>query len=180
MISSFHLTIPMVVLLTLSISGCGQDPPPVKTPKVTVVRQKVEAPMADKVEIPKAEMTKEQAKGFVYDPTGKRDPFQSLMELERAARESSGPETPLQKFALNQLHIIGVVWGKGEPQAMVVAPDGTSHILKKGVKVGQNDGVVLEITHEDILVQEKIYDFEGTSRIVTQKIPLPITKKELI
>ncbi|NLC70698.1 MAG: pilus assembly protein PilP [Desulfuromonadaceae bacterium] len=181
MISRFHMVVSISIFLTLLASGCGQEAPPVQAPKPTAVRQKVKTPPGKTVETPAAEeAAKEDGKGFVYNPDGKRDPFQSLMEMEKSVRKPSTPETPLQKYALNQLRIIAVVWGKGEPRAMVVAPDGKSHILKRGVKVGQNDGVVTEITREEILIREKIYDFGGTSRIVNQKIPLPITKKELI
>jgi len=180
MISRIPKLLPVFILLLLVASGCGPDAPPAQASKPAPVRQKVEAPAAKKAEERTPAIGKEAAPGFVYSPAGKRDPFQSLMELERTVRKSAAPETPLQKYALNQLRIIGVVWGKGEPRAMVVSPDGKSHVLKKGVKVGQNEGVVTDITREAVLVQETIYDFGGTSRTVNQKIPLPLTKKELI
>jgi lactate dehydrogenase-like 2-hydroxyacid dehydrogenase len=59
---------------------------------------------------------------------------------------------------------------------VVNAPDGKSYILKKGIKAGKNDGTVIAINKESIVVEEKFYDFSGDVRVSTQSIPLP--KKE--
>ncbi|NIR47969.1 pilus assembly protein PilP, partial [candidate division KSB1 bacterium] len=71
------------------------------------------------------------------------------------------PLTPLQKFDLEQLRLIGVIVGRGEPRAMVIAPDGKSFILKKGTKIGKNNGSIVEISTESVLVNEKYFDFTG-------------------
>lgn len=181
MISRFQMIVWPLLVFPLLVAGCGQDsssPAQVKSPPPA--RQKVQAtaPVKGAVSGIADDKTISEPKGFVYNPMGKRDPFQTLMEMSKSKELSSQEETPLQKYALNQLRIIGVVWGKGEPQAMVVAPDGKSFILKKGVKVGKNDGIVIDITKEDVLVEERIFDFSGTSRSINQKIPLPTTKKE--
>ena len=53
---------------------------------------------------------------------------------------------------------------------MVSAPDGKSYILKKGVMVGRNEGVVVEITPEAVQVEERYYDFSGEIRKSVQSI----------
>jgi type IV pilus assembly protein PilP len=56
---------------------------------------------------------------------------------------------------------------------MIVAPDGKSYILKKGVKLGKNNGVVIEVRREAVLVEERFYDFTGEVRTNIQEIQLP-------
>ena len=81
--------------------------------------------------------------------------------------------TPLQKFDLEQLRLIGVIVGRGEPRAMVISPDGKSFILKKGIKIGKNNGSVYDITTEAVLVNERYFDFTGEVKSRIQEIKLP-------
>ena len=46
-------------------------------------------------------------------------------------------------------------------------------ILKKGIKVGPNEGTVVGITPEAVLVEERYYDFSGEIRKSKQAIQLP-------
>ena len=50
---------------------------------------------------------------YSYDPTGRRDPFKAT-RIARLAR----PETlsPLQKWDLDKLSIVGIMWGGREPK----------------------------------------------------------------
>ena len=166
-------------IIPLLFWGCGDSSPKNKE-KTAPARQKVAAPASSqkvKNVAATAELNEtENVKQFSYDSAGKRDPFEALTEVRKPVMPTFAVTTPLQKYALNQLRVIGVIWGKGEPTAMVNAPDGKSYILKKGIKAGKNDGTVIDINKESIVVEEKFYDFSGDVRVSTQSIPLP--KKE--
>ena len=111
---------------------------------------------------------------YVYDPTGTRDPFLNpLGLLIELPIDNAVPMTPLQKFSLDQLRVIGVIIGKGEPRAMVIAPDNKSFILKKGTKVGRNNGTVVAITTDTIMVEEQFIDYSGGIKSTVQEIKLP-------
>ncbi|MDY6849753.1 MAG: pilus assembly protein PilP [Geoalkalibacter sp.] len=112
------------------------------------------------------------APDYVYDPTGKRDPFQSLLEIRKPVVPDE-PQTPLQTFDLDQLRLVGSIVGMKEPRAMVSAPDGKAYIVKIGTKIGKNNGVVVKILNDRIEIKESFYDFTGEVRTGIQTIQLP-------
>lgn len=152
------------------LAGCGEQaaaPPASHNPapkKVAVAPPK--AASVAKEDVPTA------PPAYVYDPAGKRDPFEALVLVKRAIPQA-GELTPLQKYDLNQFRLIGIIIGRGAPRAMVVAPDGKSFILKPGIKIGRNDGTVMNITKDGVQVQERFYDFAGAVRTSMQSIQLP-------
>jgi len=95
---------------------------------------------------------------YTYDPIGKRDPFRRYVPrgLDQAVSLS-----PLEQFDVDQLKVIGVVWGISSPRAMVIAPDGKGYVVGKGVSVGKGRGKVSRITQEGVVVAEEYRDFEG-------------------
>ncbi len=150
--------------------GCGDESsPPQAPPPAKKVAAPVPNPVADEAE----PVEEPQEPVYVYDPAGRRDPFEPLMAVKKPIARSSEPLTPLQRFDLAQLRLIGVIIGKGDPRAMVVAPGGKSFILKRGVKVGKNDGRVVEINQDGVMVEERYYDFSGEVRKNIQAIQLP-------
>lgn len=123
-------------------------------------------------EVPADEQPVEE--DYVYNPVGTRDPFKNpLGTLSDLPTTTTVPLTPLQKFDLDQLRVIGVIVGRGEPKAMVIAPDNKSFVLKKGTKIGRNNGSVVGITTEAILIEEQYLDFAGDIKTTMQEIKLP-------
>ena len=157
----------MVVAFASGCSDEGSQPAPAAD-----VKQKVRPPQAQ-VEV---EVKPEDAKvenTFVYDPSGKRDPFEALLAVRKPIVPDAVPLTPLQEYDLGQFRLIGAIIGKGEPRAMVEAPGGKPFMLKKGIKIGKNNGVVIEITKAQVVVEEKYYDFSGAVRTSVNKIQFP-------
>jgi type IV pilus assembly protein PilP len=154
------------------IGGCGDKetgqvskaPPPPKAAPLTVKKQ---APQIGEQEAEKTPPV------YVYSPAGKRDPFEQLLTVRKPIEDSGLPLTPLQKFELGQFRLAGIIIGKNEPMAMVMAPGGKSYILKKGVKIGKNAGTVVGIEADGVVVEERFYDFSGAFRKSIQKIQLP-------
>jgi len=167
------LFLSLILLSVVIVSGCSEEPakPAPKKKKV----EKVEAPMPkDNKNVNGAEeLTEAKQPVYSYDPTGRRDPFEVLLAVRKPGIVSNEPLTPLQKVDLGQLRLIAVIVGKGAPMAMVSAPGGKSYILKKGIKVGRNNGVVIGIDPDGVSVQENYYDLAGEVRESVQKIELP-------
>lgn len=161
----------LLLLLTSSLLlavGCSEDSAPVKKQqKSTQKRVQKQAAAQD------TPVAKKEKKEFVYDPAGKRDPFRPLVAVRLPAEDANVPLTPLQKFELSQFRLIGVIVGKGEPRAMVVAPGGKSYVLKKGQKIGKNHGVVIDIDSETVQIEEKFLDLAGSVTKSIQEISLP-------
>lgn len=171
MCSTRLLLTALMFILALPLAGCEEEPAPSPPPVTKAV------PKAEPAK-PAASVAVEEAAPlavYVYNPVGKRDPFKSpVMAMRVIAPESQEPLTPLQQFDLEQLKVVGVIVGKGEPTAMVIVPGGKSFILRKGVKVGKNQGVVVRITPESVEIEEKYYDFSGELRKAIQQIRLPM------
>ncbi len=111
---------------------------------------------------------------YVYNPVGRRDPFENpLKDIVVPLGQETESLTPLQKVDLGQLRLAGIIIGRGEPTAMVIGPGGKSFILKKGVKIGKNSGVVVSIQPDSVTIREKYFDFSGEVRTSDKQLQLP-------
>lgn len=98
--------------------------------------------------------------GSGYDPSGRRDPFAPvLLDLQPGRIDENFP--PLQRVALAELNLIAIVWGAYGYTAMVQTPEGHGYTVRRGTRVGQNNGVVSAVTERGIIVQERFTDVYG-------------------
>lgn len=107
---------------------------------------------------------------FIYDPTGKRDPFQAESEIPKeettqsataktAEQSTSIPKRGLEAlefFDLSQLKVTAIIWNTKKPRAMVVDPNGVMHTVKIKTRIGQRNGFVVAIREGEIVVVEYI------------------------
>ena len=100
------------------------------------------------------------AMGANYDPAGRRDPFLPILqELQVGKIDENLP--PLQRVALAEINLIAIVWGTSGYVAMVQTPEGHGYTVKRGTKIGQNNGVVSSVTERGIIVEERFTDVYG-------------------
>ena len=97
---------------------------------------------------------------YVYDPLGKRDPFRSFV-LDRLKELEAATKGPLEQFDLNQLNVLGVVWETNQRRALVADPSGQAYIVREGDPIGTNDGRVIRIDDNLMLVRETYVDHMG-------------------
>ena len=96
---------------------------------------------------------------FRYDSTGRRDPFKSLLQLEKKQRDIS-QLPPIQQFELDTVKVVGVVVDPVRgAQAMVRSPNGQTFVVRVGTIIGKNEGEVVEITLQGVRILEKFLDF---------------------
>jgi type IV pilus assembly protein PilP len=112
-------------------------------------------------------------KEYVYDPTGKRDPFRPFnLKVEKKSEVPPEELTPLQRYNLSQLKLTAIIYDseKGTGIAMVEAPDKKGYNIIVGSEVG--GGRVVRITETDVQVEVSYEDFYGNTekRIETLKI----------
>ena len=101
--------------------------------------------------------------GASYDPSGRRDPFLPMVQLGQQAEEDASLP-PLQRVGLTELSLIGVLWGNYGYTAMVQTPDGKGYSIRRGTRIGPNNGVVSSITERGIIVQERFTDVYGNKQ----------------
>jgi Tfp pilus assembly protein PilP len=95
-----------------------------------------------------------------YDPVTMRDPFRSF---EWKTEELLGLKVggPLEQFDLSQLNVVAVVWKTGSARALVLDPSGQSYIVGEGARIGKNDGTVVGIDDNLVIVKETYVDYLG-------------------
>ncbi len=98
-----------------------------------------------------------------YDPSGRRDPFVPvLQQLGLGPIDPTLP--PLQRVGLTEMNLIAVVWGAYGNTAMVQMPDGNGYTVRRGTRIGPNNGVVSAVTEKGIVVQERFTDVYGSKQ----------------
>ncbi len=83
-----------------------------------------------------------------------RNPFQpppvvtkKLLQARQA--KTHVPQTPLEKYDLESFVLTGIV----SDLAMVVAPDGSTYIIKKGTRIGKQGEVVVGVYEDRVAVK---------------------------
>lgn len=97
---------------------------------------------------------------FVYDPSGKRDPFRPYKSIRINSDSIKSQERdlePLEKYEIEKLEIVAILWEVKNPRAILKTPDGSAHTVSKSSKVGINFGKIVSIREGEIVVQEKIF-----------------------
>jgi len=96
---------------------------------------------------------------YVYDARNKRDPFRSTFwknrSVERVVRG------PLEQYELGQLAVTAIIWDSNRPRALVTDPGGDAYVVMEGSHIGKNDGLVIHIGDNLVLVKETYIDFAG-------------------
>jgi|ERR1043165_5623778 type IV pilus assembly protein PilP len=98
-----------------------------------------------------------------YDPSGRRDPFVPVLQ-QLALGQIDPTLPPLQRVGLTEMNLIAVIWGAYGNTAMVQTPDGNGYTVRRGTRIGPNNGVVSAVTEKGIVVQERFTDVYGTKQ----------------
>jgi type IV pilus assembly protein PilP len=116
------------------------------------------APPADdkkKVESPQVLIT----------PVGRRDPFRPFTLNTRASpmrkRENL---SPLERYELGQLKLVGIVADPRNSNALVEDASGLGYVVKLGTPIGVNDGKVVAIRRDAIVIEELYVDLYGAQK----------------
>ena len=71
------------------------------------------------------------------------------------------PKEPLEAFSLETLKMVGVLSQKGMIQAVIKTPDNAVYHVKKGNYMGQNFGLVTQISDSEVTLREIVQDSAG-------------------
>jgi type IV pilus assembly protein PilP len=112
---------------------------------------------------------------FIYDPSGKRDPFRPFDFAPKIIGFGAGV-TELEKVDTSTLKLTAVIDTADGKIGMVESAQGQGYTLRKGTKVGLFGGEVIEITNEDAIILETVEEFTGEQ--TTREIKLPLREDE--
>jgi type IV pilus assembly protein PilP len=114
-----------------------------------------------------------------YNPKGKIDPFEPLFKERPAVTQATKkikkrtPRTPLEKIAISQLKLVGIVLASSGNKALVQEASGKGYIIKKGTYIGLNSGKVVEIQKDNVIIEEEVEDVLGKVTTHKKEIRLP-------
>jgi type IV pilus assembly protein PilP len=157
-----YFIILVLIVVGLCAGGCDQlslgkkkDQKPTAKPPPPAAPQQV-TPSS-------TQPAQEAERDYVYDPTGKRDPFQPFIAAQAAVKPvgEDVPATPLQKYDLSQLKLVAIMVGTGEGRAMLEDSEGKGYIIKRGVYVGTNYGKVKAVLKDRVIIEERYKDYTG-------------------
>lgn len=117
---------------------------------------------------------------FVYDPTGKRDPFMPFDLSPKMVNEDA--ETPLEMYSLGQLRLTAILndpTGLGD-QKMGIVEDagGKGYTVRVGTKIGNAGGVIIGIEQDHIKVLETSVDFTGAEKQRVIELSIKVESKK--
>ena len=114
----------------------------------------------------------EQPGAARFSSEGKRDPFRPMTMRPRTNTRPRDNLSPLERFDLGQLKVVGIVWDLKEPTAVIEDTAGLGYIVKVGTPIGPNEGKITAIHPKEIVVEEFYADFYGAKkrRDVTLKL----------
>ena len=105
----------LALALSVLLAACGSPPPPVHP------LAKPAAPLAAKVATPDGVEAPPPEEVYSYSAIGKRDPFRSPLD-DLIISNGSAAQCPLCKWEIDQLKLVAVVTGTGNPVAIVEDP----------------------------------------------------------
>ena len=117
----------------------------------------------------------------MYVAEGLRDPFQPFIKLETKEKKKVRPQvfvpkTPLQRFATEELRLVGIIWAEqGRSKALIEDPQGKGYVVGTGTLVGDRGGRIVRIEPEQAVIEEKIVDLFGEENlsVVTMTLRKP-------
>jgi len=102
---------------------------------------------------------------FTYNAFDLPDPFKprklSIGGGGGMQPDLTRPKEPLEAFSLETLKMVGVLSQKGVIHAVIKTPENAIYHVKKGNYVGQNFGLVTQISESKVDLREIVQDSAG-------------------
>jgi Tfp pilus assembly protein PilP len=104
--------------------------------------------------------------------TVERDPFRPFVLEIRPKKEDRDNLSPLERYEVGQLKLVGIIWDIPEPRAMVEDTAGLGYVVTLGTPIGRNDGKVKIIGPKEVVIEESFFDFYGARKTREVKLKL--------
>jgi Tfp pilus assembly protein PilP len=183
------LALALCMALALTAGGCKDEPPVPQqvTKKVVPAPQKAPPPPEPKTdeaetepaETAELEPPQEEEKFAAYRPKSERDPFKSFVTTRTtlpapAARRTKVPKikTPLQRYSLDQLKVVGIIAGGKMKKALLEDDVGKGYVVSTGDAVGSEGGTITSIQKDRIIIESTYRDVLGNEKVrhVTKRL----------
>ncbi|MGE3760020.1 MAG: pilus assembly protein PilP [Pseudobdellovibrionaceae bacterium] len=157
------LAVGAALLISLNFIGRSRAQAPQEAPPVAP--ETVEPPPVQPID-PTQATSNAQSSGiaelegflepFIYDMVNRRDPFMPYAEFQPADEGPARALTPAQRFSLEELRLVGVMWDIKEPKAMFMDPEAEVLVLGRDESIGNRNGYIAAIREGEVVVVEAI------------------------
>jgi len=145
------------IVFSIISFGCKDKASTVKKPVAPKTAATTAAPSA----VVQQEGPKAETEIYVYDPKGRRDPFQSLVQLSKPRAQRKPGASPIENYDVDDIKLIAIASDDKQFYALITLPDKKSYTIRKGMTLGLNNGKVKDITKDAVFIQEQVKDYKG-------------------
>lgn len=92
------------------------------------------------------------------------DPFESFLRSDREQEIRVRPLSPLEKFNIEDLKLLGIAVSGKKRVAMIQDPGGKFHTLSLGMRIGPNEGRVVAISVGHVVIEEILHGSSGEKK----------------
>jgi type IV pilus assembly protein PilP len=162
------ILIAVLIGIALVFSGCSGKKDTTSTNSLLSAKPK-------SVQKLKPVTTQAQEPKMEYTVQGVRDPFQpyEIIKLDDLSKMTAADI--LQNITLGQISLVGVILDK-DPKALVQDASNTGYIIKEGMHIGENSGIVTKISSNGVTIKQHFKDYMG--KVNTREVVLTLKKEE--
>jgi type IV pilus assembly protein PilP len=120
----------------------------------------------------------EEAQAPAVPVLGKRDPFRPFTLNNRPSQRRRENLSPLERYELGQLKLVGVIWDIKQPNAIVEDAAGLGYVVRAGTPIGSNEGKVKRVQPAGLVVEEFQIDMFGAKKRIERNMRLATEKAE--
>jgi len=117
---------------------------------------------------PASPLVSTSSETYSYNPAGKPDPFQSFIIVEKVEKKAERKEPtsifPLQRAEADSYRVVGIAGSEEHRVAIVEDAAKKFYPILKGTRIGLNNGKVIEIMADRVIVEE--YDNKKAKRVI--------------
>ena len=114
---------------------------------------------------------------YTFNPAGKPDPFKPFVEAELAFRKrlemeqkKKTPLSPLQRAGVESYTLLGIAGSQAKRSALVKDSAGKTYTLSLGTHIGLNNGKVVDIRSDRVVVEEPPAVKKAKARKIEMKL----------
>jgi type IV pilus assembly protein PilP len=182
-VSVFLVTCTLALTL---VCGCKKEevpPPPQPQPVKTAAPAVQKLPTSAKPAVQKTISAARTTTAGSIDFTSKKDPFKPAVtaplpsdKKSETVVKISGEQLPILSYETEKFKAVGIITGIKENRALLIDPAGKAYVVRQGMAVGSNDGVVAKVNLNSVEIVEKFRGDDG--RVRKRTVKLTLTRKK--
>ncbi|AEI14200.1 hypothetical protein Flexsi_0513 [Flexistipes sinusarabici DSM 4947] len=101
-----------------------------------------------------------------------KNPFRSVVEIYKKSQQEEGVSSnPLRNVTLEKISLVGTLQGDVGIIGVINA-EGSTYYVKTGDKIGENRGVIIDISANKLRIRQREQDIFGNVRSVIKELTL--------